>query len=118
MITNSLTAWHFERANDHVVTVLDPCVTTPIELHLHSTDRRVRSYYNLVTDILGSRSVEHANKASVVDDDMLLRQALQALERYSRWAADIETEMSAANVISNLKCRLTPVQTPGRAGAA
>lgn len=36
----------------------------------------------------------------------LLRQALGALERYSRWAADMDTELTAANVISDIKARL------------
>ena len=42
----------------------------------------------------------------MASDEALLRQALAILQRYSRWAADMGTELEAANTISALKARL------------
>lgn len=39
-------------------------------------------------------------------DEALLRQALEILQRYSRWAADMDTELEAANTIGALIARL------------
>lgn len=117
MSTSPLASWRFERLSDHTISVTDPCVTTPIELNLHSTDRRVRSFYNLAADMLATPATPLPT-ARGIDDAPLLRQALQSLERYVRWAADMDTELAAANAISALKRRLQPVQTPGHREAA
>ena len=44
--------------------------------------------------------------APAIDDVPLLRSALDVLQRYSRWAADMGTELDAENAIRDLKARL------------
>lgn len=48
--------WGFERIDERTISVTSPTFSTPVEVSLNSSDRRVLAFYGLACDLMGGKS--------------------------------------------------------------